>query len=256
MKYCVDKTLEVLASKGFEISEVVEPSAGSGIFVDYISEKGLPIIAYDILPEDSRTDIIKTDYLEEEIPYVKNRLTIGNPPFGSRLSLAQKFYKKSVETSDYMSFILPISQLNNSSSMYLFDLIHSEDLGLLVFSDSRKVHCCLNIYSRPKNGLNKRNFSKLEDITIVRKDSKKYNSFKYDIRMCNWGNSSAGKILSEEEHYSSEYKIYVNNRVLKERLCEVLNHVNWKEEIKPTSMLKISQQHISNLLKKEIPEIK
>ena len=36
-----------------------------------------------------------------------------------------------------------------------FDLIESVDLGILEYS-GMKVHCCFNIYIRPKNGINKK----------------------------------------------------------------------------------------------------
>ena len=42
---------------------------------------------------------------------------------------------------DMIGFILPISQLNNTDSLYLFDLVESVDLGVLEYS-GMKVHCC------------------------------------------------------------------------------------------------------------------
>ena len=173
MNYCVNKTLDVLQDNGYSISEFLEPSAGQGIFSDYLYTTGKNVIAIDIEPKGE--GIEQSDFLEYEISYKKDRLVITNPPYGSRLSLARKFYKKSIEVADYISFILPISQLNNKESMYEFDLLYSEDLGELVFSGNRRVHCCLNIYVRPKNGkLNKKKKNKLKDIEIVRQDSKRY----------------------------------------------------------------------------------
>ena len=73
-------------------------------------------LAIDIEPEHE--SIQKQDYLIWDLKYLKNRLIIGNPPFGARLNMAQKFYKKSVQLGDYIAFILPISQLNNNNTMY------------------------------------------------------------------------------------------------------------------------------------------
>ena len=117
-KYCIDKTYEIIGEHN--ISEVIEPSAGNGSF-----SLQIPTLcwAYDIEPE--HVNIIKQDFLELDIPYLWGRLIIGNPPYGSRLSLAQKFYKKAVNLGDYIAFILPISQLNNTNTMYEFDLIYS-----------------------------------------------------------------------------------------------------------------------------------
>ena len=254
MRYCVNKTLDILQENGYEITEFLEPSAGNGIFSNYLLSSGKEVLALDIEPEDD--NIIKADFLTYPLEYKKGRLIIGNPPFGRTLSLAKKFYKRSIEIGDYISFILPSSQIDNTQSMYEFDLIYSEDLGELIFSDNRKVKCCLNIYIKPKDGLNKKKKEKLKDVTIVRQDSKKFSNFDYDIRMCYWGDATAGKILKEGEHYSAEYKIKINNLELRNDIINLLNNINWKEELNSVSMLKIQQFHIINVLKKYIPNIK
>lgn len=150
-RHCIEKTYELLGEES--INEIIEPSAGNGSFSNQIED----CTAYDIKPECE--SIVKQDYLSLDTVYKKGRLIIGNPPFGSRMNLAQKFFKKSVEIADYIAFILPISQLNNTNSLYEFDLIHSEDLGKQMYTD-RELHCCFNIYKRPKNGLNKQKKSK------------------------------------------------------------------------------------------------
>lgn len=212
-------------------------------------------MAYDIQPESS--DIIEADFLKLNMDYLKGRLVIGNPPFGSRMNLAQKFFKKSVEIADYVAYILPISQLDNSRSLYQFDLVYSEDLGKQTYTD-RELHCCFNIYKRPVgNKLNKRPVSKLKDVSIIRQDSKKYSETEdYDIRMCYWGNGSAGKILKPSEHYSAEYKIVVHNAELKESVIQALQEVDWNTRLNKIAMLKIQQFHIVELLKSKIHNIK
>lgn len=254
MEYVVNKSWDILKENGYEISEFLEPSAGNGIFSNYLSTSGLDVLAIDIEPEGE--DIIKADYLTYNLDYVKNRCVIGNPPYGNRLNLANKFFKKSIEISDYIVFILPISQLNNTQTFYQFDLLYSEDLGELIFSNTRKVHCCLNIYVRPKKGLNKKKSIRLNDITIVRQDSKRYDNFEYDLRMCYWGDGTAGKILNEDEHYSGEYKIKINNEDIKNEIIETLVNVDWKKELNSTAMCRIKQYHIIDVLKKRIPNIK
>lgn len=247
-KYCIDKTIEIIGAKN--ISEIIEPSAGNGSFSLQIEN----CIAYDIEPEHE--SIIQQDYLELELEYKPKRLIIGNPPFGSRMNMAQKFFKKSVGIADYVAFILPISQLHNTQSLYEFDLIHSEDLGKQTYTD-RELHCCFNIYKRPKNGsLNRRKNTRLKDITIVRQDSKRYSEVKdYDIRMCYWGDGSAGKILEEDESYAAEYKIVIHNKKLKNEIIEVLKTVDWHSELNKIAMLKIQQFHIHDVLRKYVKEI-
>jgi hypothetical protein len=246
-KSCIDKVYQVIGENN--ISEAIEPSAGNGSFSLQFSKTCL---AYDIEPEHE--SITKQDFLTLDINYLFGRLVIGNPPFGSRMNLAQKFFKKSIELGDYIAFILPISQLWNTNSLFEFDLIHSEDLGKVKYSD-RELHCCFNIYKRPKNGLNNKPKNKLNSVKIIRQDSDGYDGIRdFDIRMCYWGNGSAGKILKDGEKYSAEYKIKISEE-FKDNVINVLTNINWFDELNCIAMLKIQQFHIINVLKKYVPNI-
>ena len=250
--YCRDKTMDVIGEEN--ISEIIEPSCGDGAF--YHHNIFMPHFGYDIDPRCSYENVITEDYLKTDISYLYGRLVIGNPPYGRCMNLAQKFFKKSIEIADYIAFILPISQLNNTHSMYEFDLIHSEDLGVYNYTD-RNLHCCFNIYRRPPNGeLNKKTASKLKDITIYRQDSKDYANKDFDIRMCYWGDGTAGKILKQNEHYSAEYKIKINNDQKKENIIKVLSEFDWKSYLNCIAMKKIQQFHIVDVLVKNIEGIK
>ena len=253
MEYCVNKAWDIVKDLRYEVSEFLEPSAGEGVFSDYLLTSGLNVIAMDLFPKQDY--IIQQDFLTCELEYKPNRFIIGNPPYGSKFALGVKFYNKACELGDYIAFILPIRQLDNKRTLYKFDLVYSEDLGEVLFSNCRKVHCCLNVYIRPKNGLNSKPQSKLKDITIVRQDSKRYKDFDYDIRICSWGDATAGKILKDNEHYSGEYKIKIHNEALKEQIIKVLENVNRKEEINNTAMCSLKQYHIIDVLKKYIKEI-
>lgn len=81
---------------------IVEPSAGNGSF-----SKQIPgCIAYDIMPEDS--SIKQMDFFELKSIDGEHRLIIGNPPFGSRSSLAKKFIEHSIWLgAETIAFILP-----------------------------------------------------------------------------------------------------------------------------------------------------
>jgi hypothetical protein len=245
--YCFSKTVDIIGIDN--ISEIIEPSCGDGSFYHYSI---LPDKGYDIEPECNYDGVTKADYLSLNISYKPNRLIIGNPPFGRRLSLAQKFYKKSCMIADYIAFILPIGQLNNTQSLIEFDLIYSEDLGKYMYTD-RELHCCFNIYRRPQNGtVNTKPKEVLSDIKIYRQDIKGYEEKPYDIRMCYWGDGSAGKILSEDEHYSAEYKILILNKKLKPQIIKILSEFNWSEYLNCIASSKIQQYHIINVLKQHI----
>lgn len=250
--YCWDKVEEIIGSEN--ISEIIEPSCGNGSF--YHHNYFYPHFGFDINPEYNFPQVKQSDFLLEPISYLEGRLIIGNPPYGNHLNLAQKFFKKSIEIADYIAFILPIGQLNNTNSMYQFDLIYSEDIGTNFYTD-RQLHCCFNIYKRPLNGeLNKKVRIKLNDITIYRQDCKDYQNKDYDIRMCYWGDGTAGKILNKNEKYSAEYKIKVNNNELKDKVIVVLSTFNWDDYLNCIAMKCIRQFHIIDVLKKNIPEIK
>ena len=64
MKYCVNKTLDILQENGYEVSEFLEPSAGKGVFVNYLYTTGKNVIALDIEPKVE--NIIQADYLTYE----------------------------------------------------------------------------------------------------------------------------------------------------------------------------------------------
>lgn len=255
--HCWEKVYEIIGEEN--ISEIIEPSVGNGSFLHY--EKLTPHFAYDIEPEcesmfNGITTIFKADYLTSPTKYLCGRLVIGNPPYGRCLNLGQKFFKHAIHTADYVAFILPISQLNNTRSMYEFNLIYSEDLGIQHFSD-RDLHCCFNIYARPANGeLNKKPISKLNDISIYRQDSACYENKDFDIRMCYWGDGTAGKILSNNEHYSAEYKIKIHNELLKGDIVKCLTTFDWKAYLNCIAMRKIQQFHIVDVLVQNIPNIK
>lgn len=245
-KYVIDKTYEIIGRDC--ITEIVEPSAGNGAFSSQVDN----CKAFDIEPEcDS---ITKQDFLTLCMDYKKGRLIIGNPPFGSRMNLAQKFFKKSVEMGDYISFILPISQLNNNRTMYEFDLIYSEDMGKVYFTD-RELHVCFNVYKRPDEGLNKKPNTKLKDITIIRQDSAKYEDSPYDVRMCYWGDGTAGKILKDDESYAGEYKIIINNQDRHKEIYGFITTFNWNEYFDNIAMKRIKQWQIIEVLERHIPNI-
>lgn len=248
-RYCINKTFKVVGKRN--ISEVIEPSAGNGSFSLQIPD----CIAYDIEPEHST--IIKQDYLNLDIPYKKGRLIIGNPPFGRSMCLARKFFKKSVSIADFIAFILPISQLNNRVFLYEFDLIYSKDLGKHLYSN-RKLHCCFNIYQRPLHDkLNSKPATCLKDVTIIRQDSPKYDEIvDYDVRMCRWGDGTAGKILARGESYAGEFKIVVNNDTMRESIVHCIANFSWNNYLKGLAAKSLQKYHIVEVLKEHIPDIK
>ena len=252
-KYCIDKTFEIIGKEN--ITDIIEPSAGNGSFSNQLN-----CTAYDLYPEGD--NIIKQDYLKLDLPYKKGRLIIGNPPYGRVNNLSVQFYKQAIKQGDYISFILPISQFNNNKKMYEFDLVYSEDLGEQLYSN-RSVRCCLNIFKRNPNGLNKQPNYKLKDVTI--KSGERANGkrnkiitkdiFNYDIGICGWG-SACGKVLDREGKYCLEYFIKINNYKYKNKVIDLIKNAKWEEVYPMLSKSKIiNKWQIYKYIKEQIPEI-
>ena len=222
--YCILKTYEVVG--GENISEVIEPSAGNGAF----SSKIEGCKSYDLEPESD--DIIQADYLKLDLSYKKGRLVIGNPPYGSRLNLAKAFCNKSFEIADYVAFILPISQLQNTQTIYKFDLIYSGDLGKRDYS-GMEVHCCFNIYKRPLSGLNRISRFKDSEIIEIRevivnnnpKRNRELGDFEYDFGICAWG-ASIGKSCKESE-YAKTFFIKIKDLDNFDYYKELILNADW-----------------------------
>ena len=225
----------------FDVSEIIEPSAGNGAFSLQIPN----CIAYDLEPEHE--SIIKQDFLKLEIPYKRGRLIIGNPPFGDRNNLARSFYKKATEICDAIAFILPISQLDNSDSLYEFNLIKSVDLGILEYS-GMKVHCCFNIYTRPKNGLNSKPNLKNDWLKVYRDDQDGYESINADLCIFRRG-ASAGKEKFTDTH-TQTYKIVVEDKSKVEYVKDRILNFDWINFKKHQSAPSLSKNDIYRLFTK------
>jgi len=216
-KKCIDLTF----SKLNNITEIIEPSAGAGSFSLQIPN----CIAYDIAPEHE--SVKEQDFLKLELPYKKGRLIIENPPFGDRNNLARSFYKHACKMAEYIGFILPIGVLNNTDSLYEFDLIESVDLGVLKYS-GMKVHCCFNLYRLPGNGkLNSKPNYKIDCIKIYREDNKGYNALDYDFAICRRG--AIGTIKTDNLNKQT-YKIKVTKPEYLDFIKETIISNDWYDK--------------------------
>ena len=237
--HCIETAYRVIGKEN--ITTILEPSAGTGSFSNNISN----CEAYDLEPKAD--GVIQADFLLLDIDYKKWRLVIGNPPFGSRGNLMQKFCKKSFAIADYVAFILPINQMNNVVSIYEFDLIHSEDLGEKDYS-GKKVHCCFNIYKRPANGLNSKPNYKTEVIEVREviknqnpKRNKELGDFQYDIAICAWG--AVGKECSVGQ-YAKTFYIKINDKLNFAYYKDLLLSADWCSIYKMTGTPNLLQWQV------------
>ena len=238
-EHCFTKMLEVIGKEN--ITEFIESSAGSGVFINMIEKytPETPYQAYDIDPKDSR--ILKADFLKLESEYKKGRVVGFNFPYGSRNNLSRAFANKGFEIAEYVCSILPISQLNNTQSIYKYDLIYSEDLKPQIYSGI-SVHCCFNIYKRPESGkFNKKVSYKDSEIIEIRevivnnnpKRNRELGDFEYDIKILAWGtatgNRDIGCFLSENENYAKTFYIKIKDINNYNKIYNLLKNAKWQE---------------------------
>jgi hypothetical protein len=195
--------------------------------------------------------------------YKKGRCIIGNPPFGVKNNLAVQFYKHSLKFGDYISFILPISQYKNDIKLYEFDLMYSDDLGKRQYSD-REVHCCLNIYKRPNNELNRKPIYKLNDVQIIERiknsNPKRNKPFDvlnedYDLRLIAWGFGTRKFLDKTDKQYAKEFIIKIHNTNYKNKIIDLLKNVDWIKEYSMTATPNLLQWQVYKYIKEQIPEI-
>ena len=236
----VQHVVNTTKSVCIDVSEVIEPSAGNGAFIEALENSfNTTLKFYDLYPENNK--VLKQDFLSLESEYKQGRLVIGNPPFGSRNSLIIKFFKKAITLGDYVAFILPISQLNNIKQLYEFDLVYSEDLGIKEYSGV-DLHCCFNIYKRPENGLNsKPKAPTIEGLTVVEYRRDKEDSYRKKVKdgyfhsIGSWGNGSVGVIPKHIGYYSMELYFYSDNQ----KIIDVVMSIDWRDEVKSISGKKL-----------------
>ena len=237
--HVVEEVVSAVKGLDLPISNIIEPSAGNGAFIEALSN-AFPTIEvnyYDLHPEHNL--IKEQDFLTLDVPYQKDRLIIGNPPFGNRNSLSVKFYKKAITLGDYVAFILPISQLDNTKQMYEFDLIYSKDLGADKYSGVG-LHCCLNIYKRPENGLNSKPKAPIIDgLEVIEYRRDKEDSYRKKVKdgyfhsICSWG--SVGVVPKHIGYYSMELYFYSEDQKVK----DIVMSVDWENEVKSISSKKL-----------------
>jgi predicted RNA methylase len=227
---------------------IVEPSAGTGVFIQSLQRLGLQdrIVAYDIEPK--HPDILLGNYLEQIIsPCGKKYIVVGNPPFGRQGGLAKKFIKHSCSFARVIAFILPRSF--KKESMYrCFDLafhkMYEEELeeNSFIFEDaSYSVPCVFQVWE-------KRDY--LRNVSPIAKENELYKIVKRDSEPA--PNMAfrrvgvyAGKfifdnigILSIESHYFVHLKIPI-----KMGLQKSLESIQW-ETNNTTGPRSISKQEL------------
>ncbi|MGL5124527.1 MAG: hypothetical protein ACRC6U_00855 [Fusobacteriaceae bacterium] len=244
-KAVVKKVIELLEKDLMPIeqfSRIIEPSAGAGAFLRELPKSA---VGYDILPEFE--GIIKGDYLQQEIPYLKNSLVIGNPPFGVSGGLVQKFIKKSFEHSDYVAFVIPVDNYNKQTKIKGVELYKSYKLPEVKYSGV-SLKCCINIYKRGETKIKKVNgvdivkFSRIKATT--KKEEQAFIDLEADFRMIAYGGVRIVEVHDKKTR-ATEYKIIFDKKRNFKPILEAFLDKKLKESV---TIGRVSIQDIINLI--------
>lgn len=254
-KNVVKKVIELIEENIQSINDfdrIIEPSSGGGAFLKELPSKA---IGYDIEPHYFN-NVIKGDYLKQDIQYMSNSLVVGNPPFDDGTDsnvLSNNFIKKSISHSDYIVFVLPINKYKKDNIKEA-ELFKSYKLPALKYS-GKSLKCCINFYRKRKENLKikKVDESKVQILiqTKVRKKLEKnpnyikeWLSLKSDYRLSVFGGF---RILKDNEPMKSkEIKIiFLDKKRNFKPYLEKLFKKKRKESISAPSLVK---QDIINLV--------
>ena len=142
------KCMDILYSKISNFDLTVEPSAGNGVFIEYILGNKKCI---DISPE--HPEIQEMDFFNFSPSSKGKILVVGNPPFGKCSSLAVRFFNHSAEFADTIAFIVPRTFRRRSIQNRLnlsFELILDMELDInpCPFTTKINVKCCFQVWKK------------------------------------------------------------------------------------------------------------
>jgi hypothetical protein len=134
----------------------LEPSGGTGIFIDVLRERGVTdITSVDIEPK--HPDVLQQDFLTWT-PTRDDYITIGNPPFGRNNALSVPFFNKAATMSTDVVFIVPASWRKWSVTNRLdldFSIVHDENLNVNYVDElgnenyaGQKLNTCVQWWTR------------------------------------------------------------------------------------------------------------
>jgi hypothetical protein len=182
---CYEKLCFILKNLNLDPEKMlfIEPSAGSGVFLDFIKYNK---IGFDIEPNDKVRQIIKSDFLNDDIAYYlkafsfaqnkNNTVCLGNPPFGIKSQLAMEFVNRSFDFSNTVAFILPVQFRKWSAQAHIdknAQLILDMDLNEDIFQIMGKTYnlrCCFQVWTKISNPM-------YPNLRILTKPLKKHPDF-------------------------------------------------------------------------------
>ncbi len=228
----------------------IEPSAGTGSFLKAIAEnyKDITYKAFDIEPKSKEFDIMGIDYLdvseEDFLDFDRSKtITIGNPPFGKRASLAVDFFNHSCKFSDTIAMIFPLqfrkwsvqSKLNKEYKL-IKDIDVSKD-SFVVNNKITDVNTCFQIWTKKD--------TKIDDLRIKERPKIKHDDFEAFIH----NNTKGTEKYFDKNEYGWEFAVhrqgYYDYSLLVEDESFIRKHSN-----RQWLFIKPKNKEVSNKLRK------
>lgn len=134
VNYVVNKALDTIGKEN--ITEIIEPSAGDGAFMEKLDSLNIPVKYYDKYPEHHRIE--KKSFEELNLPHKKGRLFLGGPPYGTGSKLFLMFLRQAAKMGDYIAFISPPNFHEENPYPQFLELLHTEQLPVQQFLGSKE----------------------------------------------------------------------------------------------------------------------
>ena len=223
---------------------IIEPSAGSGVFVKICVERfNGSIYGFDIEPEMMETcvAITKADFLNIPVDTLnkgENILVLGNPPFGRQNSLAIKFFNhcSNIRNVRCIAFILPKSFRKESIQNKLNSYFHLEkeweipEYGFEYKNHTYNIPCVFQIWirksqKRPETQIEILESKEFEFIKISQNQPVDKNCNIVSIRRVGFYAGKAKRY--ENENIQSHYFLKAINNEVVDTVIDYLNTVSW-----------------------------
>lgn len=205
----VEQSKDVFKSLGYKNIKWLEPSAGSGNFLNSLKKvyKEIEYKAFDLEPKNINFNIEEKDYLEVTKRNLKGfdrdkLIVIGNPPFGKRAKLAIDFFNHSCKFSDTIAMIFPLQfrkwsvQSNLNDSYKLIEDLDVPKGSFLVGGAEYDVNTCFQIWTKRE--------TKMSDLRIKEKPKITHDDFEAFIH----NNTSTTMKFFDKDEYGWEFAVH------------------------------------------------
>lgn len=225
VELCIELVKQNITIQSTDI--IVEPCAGSGAFIQGITQLSPNYRFYDIDPS-TNTEIVKQDFFTLDYqPFLNDYSAIhmiGNPPFGRQSKTARQFIKRSCLFAKTVSYILPKSFKKDSMRDTFpieFHLVVEIDLpqnSFIIDGLPHDVPCVFQIWEKrdgiPRSLLQKDDPLKFQ---FVKKNAELEPDISFRRVGVNAGAVSTDTNKSEQSHYFIRFhdRDYINETIHK-----------------------------------------